>query len=94
MDITYTFTANKNYTQLWIFPDAINESSIVNGPNEYMMRFFDVYACPSCVNKIVYNNGTLPTGTTTAGNIDAGSTAGSGGSGTVVNRIWPERDSS
>jgi hypothetical protein len=80
-DVTYTFTANNNYDQLWIFPDGAGSE----GPSEYMMTFFDVYACPSCSNLIIYNTGTVPTSTTTAGNFEVGSSAGSGGSGTVVN---------
>jgi hypothetical protein len=80
VDLTFTFTANSNYSQLWIYPDGTGSE----GPSEYMMTLTDVFACPSCSAQIIYNSGTVPTGTTAAGIIQVGSTAGSGGSGTVV----------
>ncbi len=80
-DITFTFEANSNYSQLWIYPDGAGSE----GPSEYMMSLFDVYACPSCTSLVTYNSGIVPTGTTAAGTIDVGSSAGTGGSGTVTN---------
>ncbi len=58
--VTYTFTANSNYSQLWIYPDGAGSQ----GPSEYMMIFFQVQVCLSCADVIVYNSGTVPTGTT------------------------------
>jgi len=83
-DVTYTFTANKAYSQLWIYPYGSGSE----GPSEYMMVFLGVYACPSCTAQIIYNSGTIPIGTSYSGTIDVGSSAGSGGSGTVT--ISPE----
>jgi Secretion system C-terminal sorting domain len=69
-----SFTAGKNYSQLWIYPSAPGI-----GINEYEMQIYDVYACPSCTALLTYSSGTLPTGESAAGTIRAG------GSGTVSN---------
>jgi hypothetical protein len=80
-DITFSFTANNNYSQLWIYPSGAGDQ----GVHQYNLIVLSVFVCPSCVlPKRIFNTGTLPTGTTSAGTIQAGSTAGSGGSGTVV----------
>src|SRR6185369_1494432 len=75
--VEFTFNANADYAQLWIYPQATSN-------NEYQLGVSRVNVCPYCSGTIVYNSGTVPTGTTNSGRIDAGSSAGSGGSGTVT----------
>ena len=73
---TYTFTANGNYQQLWIYPTSTSAT-------QFNLFVEEVYACPSCSGLITYNSGTVPTGESAAGNIVVGSSEGTGGSGTV-----------
>lgn len=80
-DVTFSFTANNNYSQLWIYPDGTGDQ----GDHQYNLILLSVFVCRSCIiPKRIFNTGVLPAGTTSAGTIQAGSTAGSGGSGTVV----------
>lgn len=77
IDISFTFIPNANYSQIWIYPKA------TSGP-QYNLGVLFAGICPSCDGVIIYNTGSVPTGETRAGTIQAGSTAGSGGSGTVT----------
>jgi hypothetical protein len=76
-DYTFEFTPNSNYTQLWIYPEATSEA-------QYNTNVMYGTACQSCVGTIVYNTGTMPVGQSISGIIQAGSSAGSGGSGVVL----------
>jgi hypothetical protein len=80
LDETYSFTANQAYSQIWIYPQGTSTS----GTDELNLNVYSVYVCPSCTAILNYNTGTLPDGESTAGYINVGSTAGSGGSGTVT----------
>jgi Secretion system C-terminal sorting domain len=71
-----SFTPNANYNQLWIYPTS-------TGGN-YNFSVASVDVCPDCTGFLVYNNGIVPVGNSKAGYIYAGSSAGSGGSGTVT----------
>jgi hypothetical protein len=72
-----SFVANDNYSQLLIYPSTTSTSQF-----DFYTNLVD--ACPDCNGIIIYNNGIIPTGDTKAGDIYAGSTAGTGGSGTVT----------
>jgi hypothetical protein len=71
-----SFTPNTNYSQLWIYPTTTAALS------ELTVMYVNV--CPSCTGVINYNSGTVPTGSTVAGDVNIGSSAGTGGSGTVT----------
>jgi hypothetical protein len=74
----YTFTPASNFSYIWIYP-------YTNGTNQYTLLVDYVKVCRSeCVNNLYYNTGQVPSGTSKAGNIYAGSSAGSGGIGTVT----------
>ena len=75
--VTFSFTADNNYSQIWIYPTA-------SGAIQYNLSLFLIDACPSCAGTIIYNSGAVPSGTTAAGTIYAGSSAGTAGSGTVT----------
>jgi hypothetical protein len=78
-DVEFTFTNNTgvHYTRLWIFPEG-------TGNGQYNVNIFSVEVCPHCKAAITFNSGVVPAGTTTKGYIYAGSSAGTGGSGTVT----------
>jgi hypothetical protein len=71
------FTANANYSQLWIYPSA-------NSTDQFNLSLTGVYSCLSCRVGPTYtqNTGLLPV-TVNGGDIYAGSSSGSGGSGIV-----------
>jgi hypothetical protein len=77
VDHTFSFTADNNYTQLWIFPSGTTGTQI-------NLDLYEIFSCPSCTATLVYNTGTIPAGESAAGTISAGSSAGTGGSGTVI----------
>ncbi len=79
VDKTFSFTANNNYLQLWVYAQGVS-SDITS---KYNLNLYHIYACPSCTALLIYNSGTIPSGESAAGTIDAGSSAGTGGSGTV-----------
>lgn len=80
-DRNFTFTADENYTQLWIYPWAEYQ---VGGSGQFNISIDDIQIIPDvCTPTIVYNTGTVPSGSLEYGNIYAGSSAGTGGSGTV-----------
>jgi hypothetical protein len=78
-DFTFTFTpsAGSSWTEIWMYPEA-------NSSNQYNLSVFNIQICSSCSQTIVFNSGTVPSGQTTAAVISAGSSAGTGGSGTVT----------
>ncbi|MDP4147913.1 MAG: hypothetical protein Q8927_03230 [Bacteroidota bacterium] len=77
-DITFpSFTPDKEYDQIWIYPSETSTS-------QYNLYVFLVDVCSYCDGAITYNSGTVPSGFTVSGSIYAGSSAGSGGSGTVT----------
>src|SRR5688572_14587502 len=80
IDVTATFTPTTNYSQLWIYPLA--SANTVGG--QYDLAVMSVQVCPSCDGVVTYNNGTVPVGETRAGSIYVGSSAGTGGTGTVT----------
>lgn len=71
-----SFTPDVDYHQIWIYPTT-------SSTTQYDLYVDYVNVCPDCDGIITYNVGTVPTGNTKAGFINVGSTAGSGGSGTV-----------
>lgn len=77
VDRTFSFTADNDYTQLWVYPVGANGTQM-------NLDLFSILACPSCTQILTYNTGTIPTGESAAGTISAGSSAGTGGSGTVM----------
>ena len=77
--VTYTFTANSNYAQLWMYPSV---PSTTNSTVKLNLLVTSIFCCPSCRNVVYYNTGNVPVAVQ-AGDVYAGSTAGSGGSGTV-----------
>jgi Secretion system C-terminal sorting domain len=79
--VPFSFVPNKNYSQLWIYPQGTAQIT----SDQYNMQLLMVQVCPSCTYDLVLNTGTIPTGTSSAGTIQAGSSAGTGGSGTVIN---------
>ena len=76
--LSFVFTNNSpvDLTQIWIYPEGSGVK------HELYVKW--VQACTSCDGDIIYNNGSVPTGITRVGTISAGSTAGSGGFGTVT----------
>jgi len=80
VNISFLFIPTANYSQIWIYPSAtLNTTGY-----QFNLGVMNVQICPSCDGTIVYNTGPAQSGVTKAGNIYAGSTAGSGGSGTVT----------
>jgi len=77
-NMTFTFTANANYSQIWIYPKR------TAGDKWYFMGLKDIKICKSCNGEIIYNSGVTSPGITRSGTINAGSTAGTSGSGTVT----------
>jgi len=76
-EATLTFIANNNFSQLWIYPSA--------GSSLTQLFLFSVQACPTCrSDQVIYKSGVIPGGNTTAGYIDVGSSAGTGGFGIVT----------
>lgn len=72
----YTFTANKNFTQIWVYPYTTSTSQL-----NLSVDF--IRLCPtSCLGTKFYTQGVLPPGATQYGNIYIGSSYG--GSGTVT----------
>ncbi len=76
LDVPLSFIANANYSQLWIYPTSSTNTQF----NLYVMY---VGACLSCNALLVYNSGNIPIANSEAGTILTGSSAGTGGSGTV-----------
>ena len=76
-DVTYSFTANTAYGQFWIYPSA-------TGTTQVNLLVNSVFVCPSCRAIVYYNTGALPAIEIDAGYVYAGSSAGTGGSGTVT----------
>jgi hypothetical protein len=76
-EYTLTFTPLINYSQVWLYPSTQNLK--VDMYVDYVSICQD-----SCTGYITYNSGAVPGGTTRAGFIYAGSSAGTGGSGTVT----------
>jgi hypothetical protein len=74
---TISFTANANYNQLWIYPATTSST-------QYNLNVDYIDACPDCQGTITYNNGIVPSANSKSGTIYAGSSAGTGGSGTVT----------
>jgi hypothetical protein len=75
----YFRTASANYSQLWIYPSATTTV-------QYNLEVMNVALCPlscSTTGTLVYNVGVVPANLSEAGQIYAGSSAGTGGSGTV-----------
>ena len=77
IEFNYTNTSGGIFTQLWIYPER-------TGGSQYDLNILSVEVCPVCYATVTYNNGVVPTGTTTSGYIYAGSSAGTGGAGTVT----------
>lgn len=75
--IKNSFIPNDTYNQFWIYPSTSSSS-------QYNLYVDYVTVCPDCSGNIIYNSGVVPSGDTKAGYIYAGSTSGSGGSGTVT----------
>jgi len=74
-DITFTFVADQDYSQIWIYPTGTS--------GQYDLNVMNLEVCLSCEGTIVYNQYLVPYNLSRAGNIYVGSTAGSGGFGTV-----------
>jgi hypothetical protein len=78
IDYHINFTANANYSQIWIYPFQTTNDQL-NLSVDYLQL------CPAgCLGTLTYNSGSVPTGTTRASVINLGSSAGTGGSGTVT----------
>jgi len=77
VDVDLTFIPTSNYSQIWIYP-------VATGSVQYDLAVYRVQICPGCSGTIIYNTGTVPSGETRAGTINVGSSAGTGGSGTVT----------
>lgn len=75
-----SFAPSKDYNELWIYPLGVGPA----GADQNNLELFNVYVCPSCTYQMIYDNGAIPSGESVAGSIEAGSTAGSGGSGIVT----------
>jgi len=73
-----TFTPSINYTQAWIYPSTWGDKMEMN------VDYISICetACPEYIT--IYNSGVLTAGETRANFIYAGSTSGTGGSGTVT----------
>lgn len=81
-DYSYTFTPTDNYSQIWIYPWAEYKSGYY--PGQFNIDIDNVRIIPDvCSPTIYYNTGTIPSGSLEYGNIYAGSSAGTGGSGIV-----------
>ncbi|HYF31097.1 MAG TPA: T9SS type A sorting domain-containing protein [Chitinophagaceae bacterium] len=79
---TYTFTANANYGQIWMYPYVTG-----SGP-QYIWYVDYITICPDiCLHTEIFKQGAVPSGETKAGEIHAGTTAGTGGTGIVT--VWP-----
>jgi hypothetical protein len=76
-EYTLTFTPQINYSQVWLYP------STQNFKIEMYVDYVSICQ-DTCTGYITYNSGAVPGGTTRAGFIYAGSSAGTGGSGTVT----------
>jgi hypothetical protein len=76
-EYTITFTPLINYSQVWIYPSTFGQKM------EMTVDYISI--CPdTCTGNVTYNTGAVPGGTTRAGFIYAGSSSGTGGSGTVT----------
>jgi hypothetical protein len=80
------FLANANYSQIWIYPFY----TIYDGTHQqitWTVDYVNIDTCvsPLCFTSLIYNNGTLPVGTTQGTVFNIGSTAGTGGFGIVQN---------
>jgi len=84
VNVSFTFVANANYSQLWIYPQASTAT-------QYDSYIMDASACSSCDGTIIYNTN-IPANESQAGTIWAGSTAGTGGTGTTT--ILPDQTTS
>jgi hypothetical protein len=76
-EFTYTNTSGTLFTQLWIYPER-------TGSGQYDLNILSVEVCPVCYSSITFNSGVVPSNTTTRGYIYAGSSAATGGAGTVT----------
>ena len=75
---TYTFTPTANFSQFWMYPQ------LTLGNYQYIWYVDYVSICPDPCSSVYFNNGTVPPGDLKYSQIFAGSSAGSGGSGTVT----------
>jgi hypothetical protein len=75
---TYQFIANNADSQIYIFPCS-------NSSTQYNLSIDNLNVVFDCNGTIIYNNGIIPINKSKAGYISVGSTAGTGGSGTVTN---------
>lgn len=78
IEYVISFIPTSNYSQIWIHPTNTSTTDILNLYVDYLRVCRD-----TCLAPQIFNTGTVPTGSTKATTIEAGSTAGSGGSGTV-----------
>jgi|GEM_PF-7109769 len=85
VDRTFSFIADANYNQLWIYP-FFEPTSTSTYTSQYTMVVDFVKICSSlCPEDLIFNHDYLPYGTVRGKKIDIGSAAGSGGYGTVTN---------
>jgi hypothetical protein len=76
-EYTISYIPTADYAQLWIYPYTTSST-------QFNLNLDFITVCPDCDATIIYNaNGQIPIGETKAGYIYAGSSAGTGGSGTV-----------
>jgi hypothetical protein len=69
---TYTFydyTPNSNYSQFWIHPQLTVPPSSTSKTVEVCIKKITICSFDECTNLIVFDDGLLPSGTTTAGSI-------------------------
>ncbi|WP_315818021.1 hypothetical protein [Paraflavitalea speifideaquila] len=84
-DLFFTFTATQNFSQIWFYPSAVWKSG-GDAEVSYLVDIDDIEITPNmCTPDITYNTGVIPSGTVEFGRVTAGSSAGTGGSGTVTN---------
>lgn len=77
-EYTIYFTPTSDYSQIWIYPYTTSNT-------QFNLYLDYVFICPNfCTGTVIYNNGQVTSGDTKTGYIGAGSTAGTGGTGTVT----------
>ena len=75
---TWSWTPGSNYSQIWIYPYYFSSEQF-----DMYVDFVSIYP-DSCAGTVIYNSGAVDYGTVRGAYIYAGSTAGTGGSGTVT----------
>jgi hypothetical protein len=73
----YSYKPHAAFSQVWVYPTT-------TAPTRFHFYMDYISICVDCAGTIIYNTGQAPSGTSLAGSIQAGSSAGTGGAGIVT----------